>query len=56
MAGVLHDPNMLPEDLPVPQDDGAACHLPGLRLPDVVLAATDGAQVNLSKLAGRTGV
>jgi peroxiredoxin len=54
MAGVLHDPNVLPDDLPVPQDDGAARHLAGFRLPDIALAATDGAEVNLSKLKGRT--
>jgi peroxiredoxin len=54
MAEPLHDPNMLPEDLPVPQDDGAARHLTGFRLPDIALAATDGAQVSLSKLKGRT--
>ena len=56
MAGVLHDPTQLPADLPVPQDDGAARHLTGMRLPDVTLTATDGAQVNLSKLPGRTVV
>ena len=47
---------VLPDDLPVPQDDGAARHLAGMRLPDIALAATDGAAVNLSKLAGRTVV
>jgi peroxiredoxin len=56
MADLLHDPNVLPDDLPVPQDDGAAQHLTGLRLPDVTLAATDGVAVNLSKLKGRTVV
>jgi peroxiredoxin len=56
MAEALHDPNVLPEDLPVRQDDGAARHLSGFRLPDIALAATDGAQVNLSKLKGRTVV
>ena len=56
MANVLHDPNVLPDDLPVPQDDGAAQHLTGFRLPDIALAATDGAPVNLSKLKGRTVV
>ena len=56
MAGVLHDPTQLPADLPVPQDDGAARHLTGMWLPDVTLTATDGAQVNLSKLPGRTVV
>jgi peroxiredoxin len=56
MADVLHDPNVLPDDLPAPQDDGAARHLVGMKLPDLALAATDGAAVNLSKLTGRTVV
>src|SRR3954451_19167149 len=56
MAEPLHDPNVLPDDLPVPHDDGAARHLTGMRLPDIALAATDGASVNLSRLAGRTVV
>ena len=51
-----HDPNVLPADIPAPQDDGAARHLEGLRLPALALAATDGSQVDLSKLAGRTVV
>jgi peroxiredoxin len=54
MAGALHDPNVLPADLPAPQDDGAARHLAGMKLPDLALAATDGREVNLSKLPGRT--
>jgi peroxiredoxin len=54
MAEPLHDPTVLPEDLPVPQDDGAARHLAGMTLPDIALTATDGAQINLSKLKGRT--
>jgi peroxiredoxin len=53
---INHDPTVLPEDLPVPQDDGAARHLTGARLPDLALAATDGATVNLARLAGRTVV
>ena len=52
----LHDPTTLPDDLPVPQDDGGARHLAGLRLPDLALPATDGGAVNLSKLPGRTVV
>ena len=44
----------LPPDLPVPQDDGAARHLTGMKPPDIALAATDGKSVNLSRLAGRT--
>ncbi len=51
-----HDPTLLPTDLPVPQDDGAARHLTGLRLPDIALAATSGPAVNLSKLKGRAVV
>ena len=50
------DFNMLPIGLPVPQDDGGARHLTGLKLPSVALAATDGSQVDLSKLDGRTVV
>jgi peroxiredoxin len=53
---VLHDPTQLPEDLPVPQDDGAARHLTGARLPPIALAATDGRNVDLAALAGRTVV
>ena len=54
VAPGTHDPNVLPPNIPAPQDDGAARHLAGLTLPDLALPATDGAQVNLSKLAGRT--
>ncbi len=53
---VLRDPAELPTDLPVPVDDGAAAHLAGTRLPQVALAATDGSQVDLSALRGRTVV
>jgi peroxiredoxin len=51
-----HNPNILPPDIPVPQDDGAARHLTGVRLPSLALAATDGSNVDLSKLSGRTVV
>jgi peroxiredoxin len=56
MQQVLHNPLELPDDLPVPVDDGAAAHLTGLALPDVSLAATSGARVNLSRLSDRTVV
>jgi peroxiredoxin len=36
------DPRVLPPDLPVPQDDGAARHLPGAELPALSLASTAG--------------
>ena len=46
----------LPPDLPVPVDDGAARHLAGMRVPDLARPATDGTEVNLAKLRGRTVV
>lgn len=46
----------LPDDLPEPEDDGAADHLPGTALPSVTLSATDGTVVDLSELSGRTVV
>src|SRR6516164_3569550 len=49
-----HDPNVLPNDLPLPQDDGAARHLPGRALPDLALLATRGGAFNVSILGGRT--
>lgn len=42
------------DDLPVPQDDGGARHLPGTPMPDILLTTTDGGSVNFSKLSGRT--
>jgi len=50
----MHNPNVLPPDIPAPQDDGRARHLTGTRLPDVPLPATSGGAVNLSKLPGVT--
>jgi peroxiredoxin len=50
------DPMVLPADLPEPEDDGGADHLPGATLPAISLAATDGASVDLSSLPGRTVV
>lgn len=51
-----HDPTILPADLPIPVDDGATRHLPGMRLPDLDLRATDGSAVSLARLAGRSVV
>ena len=56
MAHILHNPMVLPDDLPIPQDDGAARHLTGAALPDLALPATDGSDVNLARLDGRTVV
>ena len=52
----MHNPLELPENLPVPEDDGAARHLMGMKLPDLALPATDGANVNLSQHKERTVV
>jgi len=52
----IHNPMVLPENLPAPQDDGATSHLKGMRLPDVALPATNGTSVNLATLKGRTVV
>lgn len=56
MADILHNPNVLPEDLPKPQEDGAARHLAGARLPDLALPATDATTVNLARPTGRSVV
>jgi peroxiredoxin len=47
-------PEELPKGLPVPEDDGAADHLPGKRLPSVALRSTAGNVVDLNALAGVT--
>ena len=51
----MSDYQSLPDDLPVPVDDGAAAHLPGLELPAVRLRSSDGGEVDLAQLGpGRT--
>jgi peroxiredoxin len=49
-VSATHDPYVLPEGLPAPVDDGAADHLPGMGVPDVVLPSSDG-DVSLAALA-----
>ena len=56
MAEINHNPLVLPDNLPVPQDDGGARHLTGMRLPSLALPSTGGGSVDLSKLKGRTVV
>jgi peroxiredoxin len=51
----VHDPYTLPPDLPVPEDDGAADHLPGVRIPSLVLESTHG-PVDLAELTEELGV
>ena len=46
----------LPANLPVPQDDGACDHLPGMSVPSVRLESTAGRAIDLSSLFGRTVV
>jgi len=42
----------LPADLPVPEDDGRADHLPGTAIPSVSLPTTEGEAVDLAVTAG----
>jgi len=56
MTDTATNPNLLPANIPAPQDDGAARHLAGATLPDLSLPATIGPAVDLSKLTGRTVV
>lgn len=42
----------LPDDLPVPVDDGACDHLTGMVLPQLSLASTHGKTVNLATISG----
>jgi peroxiredoxin len=49
------DPYTLPPGLPVPEDDGAADHLPGARIPSLVLESSQG-PVDLAELYAELGV
>jgi len=51
----MTDFRALPADLPVPVDDGAAEHLPGMRLPVLALPATSGGEVDLAAAAASVG-
>lgn len=51
----MADFTALPDNLPVPQDDGAADHLPGMAMPALLLPASDRTTVDLAALGnGRT--
>lgn len=52
---MAQDPYTLPPDLPVPADDGAADHLPGARIPALVLDSSQG-PVDLAELTAELGV
>jgi peroxiredoxin len=49
----LHE---LPEGIPMPIDDGACDHLPGMLLPPVAPSSTSGEPVDLSNLPGKSVV
>jgi peroxiredoxin/DNA-binding transcriptional MerR regulator len=52
---LMSDLYQLPANLPVPEDDGAADHLPGLKVPHVELLGTDGTAIRIDALGtGRT--
>jgi len=54
-TSMASDYTTIPDDLPIPTDDGAAEHLPGRRLPAITLPASDGTPVDLGRLpAGRS--
>ncbi len=48
----MKDLTSLPDNLPVPVDDGACDHLAGMHLPSLTLAATSGEAVNLGTMSG----
>jgi peroxiredoxin len=48
------DPTALPDDLPVPLDDGAAAHLPGRELPALAFPATRGTTIDLREASAGT--
>jgi peroxiredoxin len=52
---VAGDFTTLPDGLPVPEDDGAADHLPGLDVPDLSLPSTAGTDINLRQAALEAG-
>ncbi len=51
MPGVTTDYTELPPNLPIPEDDGAADHLPGVEVPLLRLPSTDGGTTDLAELA-----
>lgn len=48
------NPYVLPDDLPVPTDDGAADHLDGMEIPSVSLRSTSGGEVDVRAAAAGT--
>jgi peroxiredoxin len=52
-AKLMINLSQLPSDLPIPQDDGAAKHLKGMRIPKISLHATTGKKLNPGDIQGR---
>ena len=52
---MTHDPYTLPPGLPIPEDDGAADHLPGREVPPLVLESSQG-PADLGELCAERGV
>ena len=48
----MKDLHVLPDNLPVPQDDGACAHLQDMRMPSISLASTADRKVDLSVESG----
>ena len=48
------DIHTIPEDLPVPEDDGAAGHLLNAAIPAIALTATTGESIRLDEPKGKT--
>jgi len=44
--------NVLPANLPVPEDDGACNHLESMRFPSVALMATSGNKIDIGSIPG----
>lgn len=47
----MADLSQLPADLPIPEDDGAADHLPGSSVPKLALPSTQGGSLELAQAA-----
>ncbi|MDP2902409.1 MAG: peroxiredoxin [Methylovulum sp.] len=55
MQNVKSPPDVIfsiPEDLPIPSNDGACDHLENMLMPNVSLWSADGKEINLSRLSG----
>jgi peroxiredoxin len=52
----MKDLHVLPDNLPVPVDDGACSHLEGMQVPSITLESTAGRKVDLSSGSGMTVV